>query len=162
MKRSTLFLKIAVILIGIPVLALAILLWSSVGVTAINAAVDGLTLGYIISGILIGITLSMIPFYAALAKAYKLITYIDDGKAFSDLAVKALNKIKRYAFIISGIHVVILPLIYIVAEWDDAPGLIIVGAVPVFASFVVAVFSAVLEYLLEEAVNIKAENELTI
>ncbi len=162
MKRSTLFLKLAIILIGIPVLALASLLWMGIGGTAIRAAGDGLTLGYVISAILVGVTLSMIPFYAALIQAYKLVTYIDEGKSFSQLAVKALEKIKQYAFIISGIYVAILPLVFIVAQWDDAPGLILVGATPAFAAFVVAIFSTVLEYLLEEVINIKSENDLTI
>ena len=33
---------------------------------------------------------------------------------------------------ISGLYVVILPFIYVVAELDDAPGLIIIGMVPDF------------------------------
>lgn len=162
MKRSTIFLKVSIILIGIPVLAAAIFLWIVLGITAVQAAISGLTLGYIITGILIGITLSMIPFYAALIQAYKLTTYIDQGKAFSSLAVVALRKIKKFAFVISGIYVVMLPLVFIVAQWDDAPGLVIVGMTPAFAAFVIATFSMVLEYLLEEAVSIKEEHDLTI
>jgi len=158
MKKSTLLLKVAIILIGIPVLVLAVLLWAGVGDTAIQA----LTLGYVITGILIGITLSMVPFYTALYQTYKLITYIDRNKAFSSLAVRGLRKIKQYAFIITGIYILILPLVYIVAEWDDAPGLILIASIPAFAAFVVGVFSSVLEYLLEEAIDIKNENDLTV
>ena len=64
--------------------------------------------------------------------------------------------------IISGLYVVILPFVYIVAELDDAPGLIIVGMVPIFASMVIAVFAAVLQRLLQEAIDIKSENDLTV
>src|SRR5690625_439458 len=158
MKKSTLLLKVAIILIGIPVLVLAVLLWAGVGDTAIQA----LTLGYVITGILIGITLSMVPFYTALYQTYKLITYIDRNKAFSSLAVRGFRKIKQYAFIITGIYILILPLVYIVAEWDDAPGLILIASIPAFSAFVVGVFSSVLEYLLEEAIDIKNENDLTV
>lgn len=55
-----------------------------------------------------------------------------------------------------------LPLFYIVAEADDAPGLIIIGLVIIFAATVVAVFAAVLQKLLKNAIAIKSENDLTI
>lgn len=57
---------------------------------------------------------------------------------------------------------IIIPFVYNVAELDDAPGLIIIGMVPIFASMVIAVFAAVLQRLLEEAIHIKSENDLTV
>lgn len=55
-----------------------------------------------------------------------------------------------------------MPFVYFLAEKDDAPGLIIIGFVPIFASIVIAVFAAVLQRLLQEAINIKSENDLTV
>ncbi len=57
---------------------------------------------------------------------------------------------------------VALPFVYIMAEVDDAPGLIVIGMVPIFASMVIAVFAAVLQRLLKEAIDIKAENDLIV
>lgn len=57
---------------------------------------------------------------------------------------------------------VVLPFVFLVAQLDDAPGLVIVGMVPVFASMVVAVFAAVLQKLLKNAIDIKSENDLTV
>lgn len=162
MKKSTILLKVAVILIGIPVIVLGVLLWGEIGGTAIKAAGEGMTLGYIVLSILIGMTLSMFPFYTALIYAYKLITYIDKKLVFSSLAVEALGKIKRCAYIIGFIYVALLPFIYVIAEWDDAPGLIIIGSIPAFTAFVIGIFSSVLQYLLDEAVSIKTENDLTV
>lgn len=48
------------------------------------------------------------------------------------------------------------------ADKDDAPALIFVGMVIPFASLVIAVFAAVLQRLLQEAINIKSENDLTV
>ncbi len=73
-----------------------------------------------------------------------------------------MKKIKFAAFSISAIYAVILPFVYVVAEIDDAPGLILVGMIPIFASLVVAVFAAVLQKLLNEAIKIKSENDLTV
>ncbi|MBM6614794.1 DUF2975 domain-containing protein [Desemzia sp. RIT804] len=147
---------------GLPVLILAVILWFQIGSVAITEAFKGGTLGYIILGILTGLTLSMIPYYASLYQAFKMLTYIDRNKAFSALSVAALKKIKKYALIICGLYILISPLVFAVAQWDDAPGLVIIGMIPAFAALVVSVFAAVLQRLLQEAIELKSENELTV
>lgn len=156
-QYSTIFLRIAVIIIGIPVLALCIfgLYWLTKNPANPNYA-------HIIYPIVIGIYVSAIPFFGALYQALRLLSYIDKNKAFSELSVKALRNIKYCANIISIVYVVILPFVYLVAEKDDAPGLIIMGMVPIFASMAIAVFAAVLQRLLQDAIDIKSENDLTV
>lgn len=154
---STLFLKIAVFLIGTPVLALGIFGFFWLGKNQANP-----DYAHILYPIVVGIYVSVIPFFVALVQAFKLLSYIDKNQAFSELSVKALMVIKFCAMTISGLYVVILPFVYFVAELDDAPGLIIIGMVPVFASMVIAVFAAVLQRLLQEAIDIKSENDLTV
>ncbi|MEH6994350.1 DUF2975 domain-containing protein, partial [Neobacillus drentensis] len=117
---------------------------------------------HILYPLVIGMYVSVIPFFAALVQAFKLLSYIDKNQAFSELSVNALKNIKICALTISGLYLVILPFVYLVAELDDAPGLIIIGIVPVFASMVIAVFAAVLQRLLKEAIDIKSENDLTV
>ena len=160
MKRgSTLFLKLAVILMGIPVLALCVF---AVPMIVRNVA-EGLSgWDYVILGILMTMYVSAIPFYTALYQAFKLLIYIDKNKAFSELSVRALKKIKNCAATISGLYVISLPLFFIFAELDDAPGVVMVGMVLVFAPIVIAVFAAVLQRLLQEAIDIKSENDLTV
>ncbi|EGW41794.1 hypothetical protein DOT_0212 [Desulfosporosinus sp. OT] len=55
-----------------------------------------------------------------------------------------------------------MPFFYLVGEKDDAPGLILLGLVITFAPTVIAVFAAVLEKLLKDAIDIKSENDLTV
>ncbi|WP_210471528.1 DUF2975 domain-containing protein [Sporosarcina sp. 6E9] len=158
MKRgSTFFLKIAVFLIGAPVLALGIF-----GVTYLVNNPANPDYAHILYPIVIGMYVSVIPFFVALYQAFKLLSYIDKSQAFSDMSVVALKKIKYCALIISGLYAVILPFVFLVADLDDAPGLVIIGMVPVFASMVIAVFAAVLQRLLQEAITIKSENDLTV
>lgn len=76
--------------------------------------------------------------------------------------MKPLKKIKYCAITISILHLFVLPLFYVFAELDDAPGVIFVGLVVPFASLVIAVFAAVLQKLLQEAIHIKSENDLTV
>ena len=112
--------------------------------------------------VLIDLYASAIPFYFALYQAFKLLSYIDKNKAFSELSVKALKKIKYCAITISILYVLGMPLFYLIAEKDDAPGVIVIGLVIIFASMVIAVFAAVLQKLLQEAIDIKSENDLTV
>lgn len=163
MKRgTTLFLKIAVILIGIPVLALCIFLLPQITSEASEATGRGWDFAYVVYAILIVMYISVIPFYFALYQTFKLLSYIDKNQAFSELSVSALKKIKNCAVLISGLYLVALPFVFIMAEIDDAPGLVIVGMIPIFASMVIAVFAAVLQRLLKEAIDIKEENDLII
>lgn len=55
-----------------------------------------------------------------------------------------------------------MPLFYLIAEADDAPGIILIGMLLIFAALVIAVFAAVLQKLLQEAIHIKSENDLTV
>lgn len=160
-KGSTLFLRLAVIVMGLIVLALSIF------------AVPSMMTGWAIEfpGIasrtswLIGIAAygSAVPFFIALYQAFKLLHYIDAHKAFSESSVRALRTVKRCGLAIGIIYMAaVMPLAYLFAEADDAPGVIIVGFVLACAPFVVAVFTAVLERLLRNAIDMKSENDLTV
>lgn len=160
MKRgTTLFLKTAVILIGIPVLALCIFLVPEIANFAAELYPNHTYLKYLV---LIDLYATAIPFYFALYQAFKLLSYIDTNKAFSELSVRVLKNIKYCAITISSLFVVGMPLFYLIAERDDAPGIIVIGMGMVFASMVIAVFAAVLQRLLQEAIDIKAENDLIV
>ncbi|WP_462411347.1 DUF2975 domain-containing protein [Neobacillus sp. Marseille-QA0830] len=160
MKRgSTLFLKLAVFVIGTPVLAICIYL---VTVVTRNVAKGLAGWDYAVLGIIIIVFVTAVPFYMALYQAFKLLSYIDKNEAFSELSVISLKKIKKYAITISGLYVAGLPLFYIFAELDDAPEVVVIGMMLVFAPLVIAVFAAVLQRLLQEAIDIKSENDLTV
>jgi hypothetical protein len=159
MKRETIFLKSAVILMGFPVLALCIFLVPEIANFAAELYPDIAYMKYLVY---IDLYAAAIPFYFALYQAFKLLSYIDKNNAFSELSVSALKKIKYCAITISSLYVVGMPLFYLVAEGDDAPGVILIGMVMIFASMVIAVFAAVLQKLLKNAIDIKSENDLTV
>lgn len=160
MKReqgSTLFLKGVVFLMGIVVLALCLF-----GVPGIVNELIEYYPAMIYLPILIGMYGAAIPFFFALHQTLKLLSYIDNNTAFSESSVTALKNIKNCAIAISILYAAILPVLYIIAEKDDAPGLAALGLVIAFASIVIAVFAAVLQKLLRNAIDIKSENDLTI
>jgi len=156
-KLETLFLKIAVILIGIPVLALCIFVAPEIANFAAELYPDHAYIKYLV---LIDLYATAIAFYFALYQAFKLLSYIDKNKAFSELSVKALKNIKYCAITISILYAVIAPLVFPIADADDAPGLVAFPLLIIFASMAIAVFAAVLQKLLKEAIDIKSENDL--
>lgn len=158
-RGTTLFLKLAVIVMGIPVLALCLFVVPEIGRFAAELYPD---MAYLKIVVFIDLYATAIPFYLALYQAFKLLTYIDGNIAFSELSIKALKHIKYCALTISALYVLGMPLFYLLAEADDAPGIIVIGLVLIFASMVIAVFAAVLQKLLKHAIDLKSENDLTI
>jgi len=146
---STIFLKIAIFLIGIILLALCIF-WLPLFIKYFNYPV------------LIRVYITAITFFFTLYQALKILSYIDKNKAFSELSVKALKYIKYCAVTISIIYAGLIPLLFPIADADDAPAIIGFPVIIIFTSIVVAVFAAVLQKLLQEAIDIKSENDLTV
>lgn len=161
MKRgSTIFLKVAVFLIGIPILALCIFLLPSFARSIGEMKWEYARLFYPVLAVMYA---SAVPFYYALYQALKLLSLIDKNKAFSQESVKALKHIKYCAIIIGLLYGVgTIPSLFIVAQKDDSPGLGGLALVIPFGSMIIAVFSAVLQRLLEEVIIIKKDNDLTI
>lgn len=112
--------------------------------------------------ILLGMLLPAIPFFFALYQGLLLLQYIDANTVFSRNTILALTRIRYSAFTISILYALGFPYIFYVAQQDDAPGAVILGLVFIFAPFVVGVFAAVLQRLMQSATDIKSENDLTV
>jgi hypothetical protein len=150
---STLFLRIVIFLIGLVIAGLCTFL--------IPYAIITNEMGLYFP-ILVGMYIPAVPFFFALWQGWKLLDYIDNGTAFSEVSVTSIRYIKYCAALVSAFYALALPYIFYVAEKDDAPGVVVMGIVFAFAPLVVAVFAAVLQRLLQTAIDIKSENDLTV
>ncbi|MEX0135086.1 DUF2975 domain-containing protein [Bacillus nitratireducens] len=157
-RVSTLFLKIAVFFIGLPVFALCIFLVPHMANFAAKLYPNIAPMKYLVFIVMYG---AAIPFYFALYQAFNLLRYIDENTAFSELSVKSLKNIKCCAITISGLYVLGLPLFHFIAKKVDPP-IGLMGIIIMFASLVITVFAAILQRLLQDAINIKSENDLTV
>lgn len=158
-KVSTLFLKFALVVLALPIIAICIFVVPNLGLIAAELIPNFLAIRPIV---IVNYYLTALIYFFALWKAFQLLQLIDRKEAFSIVSVQTLKEIKICAYGIALLHLLVLPLFYIFAEMDDAPGVIIVGVVVPFASMVIAIFAAVLEKLLYEAVEMKSENDLMI
>ncbi|WP_088007728.1 DUF2975 domain-containing protein [Indiicoccus explosivorum] len=159
MKGETLFLKLTVILLALPVIAACVFLLPWLIRDTMTSDWEYANLLY---PILAAMYLSAIPFFIALYQTFRLLHYIDRNNAFSERSVRALRNIKRCAGAISGLYVLSMPFFFLVGDRDDAPGVVLIGMVLIFAPIVIAVFAAVLQKLLANAIEIKSENDLTV
>jgi|GEM_PF-64490 len=155
---SIVFLQAVIVLIGI--VALAILIW--LPLTEGRATNLDLFSIYFDPFILYGYAASII-FFVALYKAFKLLGYIGQNKVFSSHSVGALKSIKYCAIIIGVLIVMAGIYVRIFHSKDDDPaGFIAICIVTTFVSIVVATAAAIFEKILQNAIDIKSENDLTI
>lgn len=159
MKRiSTVFLQAVIVLIGI--VALVILIWFPL--TEGRATNLDLFSIYADPFIIYGYGAS-IAFFVALYNAFRLLGYIGQSKVFSTNSVKALKNIKYCAVVLSILIVVAGLFIRLTHNKEDDPaGFLAICIVTTFASIVVATAAAIFERLLQNAVDMKSENDLTI
>lgn len=158
-RASTLFLKAVLIFIGFIVLALCIFSFPKVwGDTALEWPIST----YVLYPGLIGIYATIIPFLLALHQAFRLLQHIDNNNAFSEVSINALRNIKFCAAATSMLYWVGMPLVFAMADYDDAPGGVLIGAAFASAPLIIATFAAVLQKLVQNALDMKMENDLTI
>ena len=151
MKLKILFLKMAVCILGIPALVLCILGLPWLFNNPVNPQYAN-----IIYPAIVGIYLAVIPFFIALYQALRILSDIEKNEAFSDLTARALKKIKYCAIAIGCLFVVVLPFVFLIAQEDDAPGLVLIGMFITAIPIVIAVLTDILQKLLKNAIDIKS------
>jgi hypothetical protein len=160
MKRvSTIFLQVVIVLLGVGVLAA--LLWEpQVEGRNVNATQFEI---YFNDPFLAYIYLAFVPFFVGLYQAFKLLGYARRNEIFSQRSVKALGTIKYCGMITAAFILGALAYIFVfVRGTDDIAGGVAMGVFITFVSATIATAAAVFERILQNAVDIKSENDLTV
>jgi len=159
MKRSSTFLQVVIVLIGIGVLAL--MLWEP-HIEGRNAHATLFEI-YFKDPFLAYAYIASIPFFVALYQAFKVLGYVRQNKTFSQATVKALRTIKYCAIAIIGFVAVSVIFMYpMLGDKDDRPAGVFMRILITFPSIVIAAAAAMFERILQNAVDIKSENDLTV
>jgi Protein of unknown function (DUF2975) len=157
MKRSSIiFLQIVIGFIGIG--ALAFMVWEP-HVEGANAHATLYQMYF--NSFVAYAFIASIPFFVALYQAFKLLGYIGRNEIFSQGAVRALRTIKYCAICIIG-FVAVSVIFMIHGDRDDRPAGLFMRLLVTFPSIVVAATAAVFERILQNAVDMKSENDLTV
>ena len=159
MKRSsTIILQLVVVLIGIG--ALAFMLWEPT-IEGRNARAT-LFQVYFNDPFLVWAYTASIAFFIGLYQAFTLLGYIRQNKVFSQPAVKTLRTIRYCGSVLVGLIVAAEAYLFIARPGDDIAGGVFMGLLMIFVSGVIATVAAMFERILQNAVDIKSENDLTV
>jgi len=160
MKRGpTIFLQIVIVLFGISLLAA--LLWEP-QVEGRNVHATQFEI-YFKDPFLAYIYLAFIPFFVGLYQVFKMLGYVRKEEIFSQRSVQAL-RILKYCAITTALFIVGAEayIFVFVRGTDDVAGGVMMGAFIIFVSAVIGTAAAVFERILQNAVDIKTENDLTV
>ncbi|HLD71069.1 MAG TPA: DUF2975 domain-containing protein [Candidatus Peribacteraceae bacterium] len=159
-KSSTIFLQLVVVFIGIG--TLAAMLWEP-NLEGRNAHATLFEV-YFKDPFLAYVYIGSIPFFVALYQAIKVLGSVGRNEVFSQRSVRALRTIKYCALITAGAIVAADAYLMIAARSgnDDPAGAVMLGIIATFASIVIATAAAVFERILQNAVEMKSENDLTV
>ena len=156
-RLSTIFLQVVIVLFGTGILAW--LLWEPhvEGVNK-NATFFEVYLDPFIAYIYLG----SIPFFVAIYQGVKFLGYVGREETFSPSSVRALRIIKHCSLAV--IAFVAGSAIFMIVEGDpeDRPAGVFLRLLIILPSVVVASAAFVAERIMQNAVDIKAENDLTV
>jgi hypothetical protein len=155
-RSSTAFLQTLIVLIGTG--ALTFLLWEP-HVEGVNAHAKFFAV-YLDLFVAYAYVAS-IPFFVALYQAFKVLGYVRQDRIFSQEAVNALRTIKFCALAIIG-FVSVSVIFMMNGDRDDRPAGVFMRILVAFPSIVVATGAAMAERILQNAVDMKSENDLTV
>ncbi|MBX3359482.1 MAG: DUF2975 domain-containing protein [Phycisphaeraceae bacterium] len=156
-RSSTAFLQGVIVLIGIG--SLAFMLWEphlegrNVRATVFEIYFKDPFLAYVY--------LASVPYYVALYSGFKLLGYAGRNQAFSQASVRSLRTIKFCAISIIG-FIAVSVLFMRLDDPDDRPVEVMLRIILTFACIVVATAAATFQRILQNAVDMKSENDLTV
>jgi hypothetical protein len=158
-RGATVFLQVVIVLVGIG--AFAFMLWEP-HLEGRNAHATTFEI-YFKDPFLAYAYIASIAFFTALFKAFTLLGYIGQNRVFSLDSVRALRTIKYCAIaLIAMIGAAVAYLFVAVRGKDDIAGGVAMGLTLIFALAVIGTAAAVFEKLLQNAVDMKSENDLTV
>lgn len=154
MRRSSIFIQVFIVLIGVG--ALAFLLWEP-HIEGRNAHSTLFEI-YFNDPFLAYVYLASIPFFTVLYQAVKFLGYFRRNKVFSPAAFKALRIIKYCGISIIG-FVVIGEIFIILSNSDDHAGGVFMGMLITVVSVVIVSTAIIIERILQKASEIKSDND---
>lgn len=160
MKRiSIVFLQVVIVFIGIG--TLSFMLWEphlegrNVGATLFEIYFNDPFLAYVY--------ISSISFFVVLYQVFRLLGYVRQDRIFSPESVKALRIIKYCAIALILFIAGAEAYFFIIQRaTEDIAGGVAIGLFMIFISAVIGTAATVAEKILQNAVDMKSENDLTI
>ena len=151
-KIAIYFLKNVLLIFGIVLIGILVFPFPLIIVKLFNS--DLVIRTYLLIGIF-SIYLIAVPFIYSLFLSFKILTEIEKTNFFSLTVIDHLKNIKWSSLIISLIFLIDLPFVYLIADFDDAPGLIFFNAFFVGMALVSFFFAELLKNIVSNQIENK-------
>jgi heme/copper-type cytochrome/quinol oxidase subunit 4 len=157
-RGSVLFLRAVVVLTAVG--AAALMLWEP-HLEGVNAQATNFEI-YFTDPFLAYAYVASIPLFVGLYQGFRVLGYVGQDAVLSTVVVRRIRTIKVCAVAMIGFVVGAELFIRLNNKGDDPAGGVFIGLLIAFAATVVATTMFVLERTLQNAVDIKSENDLTV
>lgn len=110
----------------------------------------------------IGIVLLAIGYVVAACQGWRLLNFARQQQPFTVAAMIAIRRFRNASALMTVGVALWLPLVYVVIQHTDAPGLGLIGVVAVLVPLAMTLFLSILHQLWQSAVTLQQHEELTI
>jgi hypothetical protein len=156
-RRSTTFLQVVTVFVGIGVMAL--LLWEP-HLEGRNAHAT-VTQVYFHDPFLAYVYVGSIPFFVALYETFRLLGWVGSPQgAFSNRAIRSVRVIRNCAKVTVGL--ILAGVVIMMFTGDERPPAAFMGLLVTLPILVIGASAAAFERLLQSGVDLKSENDLTV
>jgi len=146
-KYSTLLLKVCFGFLSLP----AIFIFCFLGYHIIIGLIDGNPLWFLYIVYFLVMSAAVI-FIFTLIPSFKVVTLYEKDQLFSQDAAKLMNLIMKRLGYITILFLIQLPFWYMIAQWDDAPGIIIIISYIMGIAFTLTLIASVLKQIIEKGI----------
>ncbi|MEC9484512.1 MAG: DUF2975 domain-containing protein [Candidatus Izemoplasma sp.] len=147
---SPLLLKIALIFLAFP----ALFLFGFIGYNVVLGLVDGLA-PWFLYPVYILVMAAAALFTYTLVPSFQVVLAYEKNALFTEETYQRVHQIMSRLFIITVIFFIQLPYWFIIAQWDDAPGLILIMSYVMGIAFTLTLLAALCKRILAEKINLK-------
>ena len=149
LNLNILALKIFLILAALPILYLDIFIFPSL--LELSVYNEYPLIGYVVV-LIISVYFLTLPYFISLYKAFKLLILIERNEFFSIKSLSHLKLIMISAYSAVLILLVDMPILYMIVDYDDSPGLLLMGLIILGVTIFIAVFTSVLRNLIKSKI----------
>ncbi len=139
-SHAPFLLKIALIVLAIP----GVFAFGFIGYNVIRGLVEGGGVWYLYPPFII-FMVSCVPYVYALIPSYRLVEKIENNSFFDHQTLVELTRIMIAGGLIGLLFLIAMPFWYLVAQWDDAPGLIVIMGFIMGLAFIISLFAMTLK-----------------
>lgn len=145
---APLLLKIAVIVLAIT----GVFAFGFVGYNVIRGLIEGGGVWFVYPLFII-FMVSCIPFVYAMIPSYRLVERIENDSFFDHRSLLELTHIMISGALVGLLFLIEMPFWYLVAQWDDAPGLIVIMGFIMGLAFTVSFFAMALKKIVRSGMG---------